>query len=382
MPASTIRHLGLALAILVATLAPEARADVFLDEDREVLLHGDVRFRLESDWSSRRSDGTEREDRDRARVRFRLGFRWDPLEHVGFGIRGRTGNTNSQQSPHVTVVQAGADGDADVLVDRAWVKFSGGRGWASVGRVGHPFWRQDELQLDDDIWLDGLTFGFRFPREHAEHRVHGAWGAVPEGEASLSWDEQGWLYGLQYVFTRELEGGEAFTVALSGIRIEDEPSRSNPVLADLDHTLWNLALQGRLRAGRVPVTLGLDVLHATDAPPKGTFNRDERDGWSLLVRFGSLEEKGDWLVGYQYARVEKFAVVPFLAQDDWLRWGSPTQTRSSNWEGHELRFGYALTKRMNLLLRVYVVEGVQLESADAVATEDGNRVRIDLNWRF
>jgi hypothetical protein len=75
-------------------------------------------------------------------------------------------------------------------------------------------------------------------------------------------------------------------------------------------------------------------------------------------------------------------VVARLAHDDWLRWGSGTDTRSSNFEGHEFRFAYAFGPSLNVMLRVYSVKGIELESATAVELEDGNRARLDLNIAF
>lgn len=64
-----------------------------------------------------------------------------------------------------------------------------------------------------------------------------------------------------------------------------------------------------------------------------------------------------------------------FAQDDWVRWGSATQTRGSNLKGHELRFGYGLAKDLNLLARLYLVESI-------TTVEDGKRFRIDLNYSY
>jgi hypothetical protein len=88
-----------------------------------------------------------------------------------------------------------------------------------------------------------------------------------------------------------------------------------------------------------------------------------------------LKERNDWLLGYYYAHVETFSVNASYAQDDWFRFGSGPQTDSSDYEGHEIRAGYAISKYINLLARLYFV--------DAITTEqDGNRFRLDLNWRF
>ena len=372
----------LALAC-VASLAGAgtARAEIALDEMKRVFVFGDLRLRLESDWSSTAPDGTERDDRDRARVRGRLGFRYQPTDHVGFLVRARSGNTNSQGSPHVTIVQSGDNGDGDILVDRAWVQFKGKRGWASIGRNGMPFWSQNEQLFDEDIWFDGAGFGFDWGEKPDKHMVRGALGSLPEGDASLSWDEEGLLMGVQYAWQRALERGSV-TVAAGVHVVEDDDEVANPVLLDQDYCIWALSFQRVFKAGELPLTLGVDVLHNSDAPPAGTWNRDERDGYVLSFQAGSTKEKGDWLVGYWFAHVEKFAVVPFLAQDDWMRWGSATQTRSSNYDGHELRLAYTFTKSMNLVARLFMVDGVELESPVAIAKEDGMRFRLDFNWKF
>ncbi|MDP7397065.1 MAG: hypothetical protein QF541_09355, partial [Lentisphaeria bacterium] len=104
-------------------------------------------------------------------------------------------------------------------------------------------------------------------------------------------------------------------------------------------------------------------------------NKDRNDGWDVYAKLGSLKEPGDFLAGYYYARVEKYAVARHLSQDDWFRWGSATQTRSSDYKGHEIRVAYAFTKKINLVARGYLV--------DAISTgEDGKRFRLDLNVKL
>ena len=378
-------HLRLLAAALLLSLVavPVVRAEIPLDDEQRVRLFGDLRLRYEKDWDSANDSGGRRDDRDRARIRVRLGFLWDPVEHLRFGIRGRTGNTDNQQSPHVTIWQdEGSKGDRDVLIDRWWVEGRWEHGSVQAGRIAHPFWRQTEMLFDDDIWLNGLGFKTSFGGDSAKHELRGAVATVPEGPASLDWDDQGWLYGLQYVFTRPLGDGRSFTAALAGIRIEDESTRANPVLLDLDWTIWALSLQGKLKAGELPVTLGAELFYNSDGPPKGTWNEDERNAWGLFVRFGGLSSKGDWVAGLHYARVEQLAYVPYLAGDDWMRWGSSTQTRATNYDGVELRGGYAFTDELNVLVRLFLVEGLELQGPASTTKEDGNRFRVDLNWKF
>jgi hypothetical protein len=122
-----------------------------------------------------------------------------------------------------------------------------------------------------------------------------------------------------------------------------------------DYTIWVGNVQGKLEIAGRPMTVGGDYMYNLedyDASDPGDHvtadNEDETDGWDVYVKYGSTKKKGDWLVGYWYARIEQFAVNNSMAQDDWVRWGSATQTRASNMKGHELRGAYALMKNMNL----------------------------------
>jgi len=59
------------------------------------------------------------------------------------------------------------------------------------------------------------------------------------------------------------------------------------------------------------------------------------------------------------------------------RWWSakPCAKAASDFKGHEIRHGYALSKNINVMARLYLV--------DAITTaQDGKRFRFDLNWKF
>ena len=131
----------------------------------------------------------------------------------------------------------------------------------------------------------------------------------------------------------------------------------------------------------LPFSLGADLFHnfedytAADVAPFPADSDDERLGYVFSAVLGQLHEQHDWLIGYYYAHIETFAVNASYAQDDWIRFGSGPQTDSSDFEGHEFRFAYSLSKQVNLVARLYLV--------DAITTvQDGDRFRLDLNWRF
>ncbi len=80
-----------------------ALAEIKLDEAGKIGLYGDFRFRFEDDFDSERVSGVERADRQRLRIRARIGFDYRPAPLFSFGVRFRTGAWEIQQSPHITI---------------------------------------------------------------------------------------------------------------------------------------------------------------------------------------------------------------------------------------------------------------------------------------
>lgn len=92
--------------------------------------------------------------------------------------------------------------------------------------------------------------------------------------------------------------------------------------ASRDYMIWVASAQ--LKFGKV--TLGADYMHNSedyDENDPDDFvsadTEDEVDGYVLSGKWGGLSNKGDWLAGYYYARVEALAVNSSYAQDDWVR---------------------------------------------------------------
>lgn len=370
-----------AVALSVMLVGAEPISAIDLDAGGRFRLFGDLRLRLESDRDSEGANGSKREDRDRARIRARLGLEYDASSIFQLGLRLRTGSVDSQQSPHITVhdFDDNPRGDEDILLDKYFVSAHSGRfrGW--LGRNSLPFWKQNELFWDDDVTPAGLAL--RWDPELAS----GAGLQLRTGIFKLldgGIDLHGEMAAGQLVFTRD--SGEVSWTAAGGLfALQGETGarhlrRGNGAR---DYTLWVGNLQAKAPVAGSDLTIGLDLMvnsesyDRADPDPFTAANHDQTDGFVVSVRWGRLVAAGDWLVGYWYARIETFAVNASHAQDDWIRWGSATQTDASDMKGHELRYAYALRQDLNVLARLYLVEAI-------TSRQDGNRFRADLNWRF
>lgn len=368
---------SIATLTLCVTIGPSALGDYDLTDDGQLSAYGDLRLRWESDFDSQRASGSPRADRDRFRIRARLGFKFKPDDTLLFNIRLRTGDKRSQQSPHMTIWQdPGNAGDQD--------DFSIGRLWAQwtineassviVGRNELALWKPNEMFWDDDVYVDGASFSHTRETPDATWTFNAALALLPDGDASHSVDQRSQVAVGQLVFKQRLNE-DPLALAQTLLYIRDKRGVVNTVNDDLDFFISYTNAQYVFAAeADVPLSVGADLMfnlkdgRAADNPKDGL-------GFDIYAKLGRFNQEGDWILGYWFARIEKWAVPRFMAQDDWFRWGSATQTRSSDFHGHELRAGYVIGDKVNLLARYYIAESI-------TSVEDGQRFRLDLNIKF
>ena len=351
----------------------------WLDGNTNLTFYGDIRLRYEVDWDSQTAAGVERDDRHRGRIRGRLGFNYRLSDEWSFGSRVRTGDSRSQTSPHLTfVTDDGTRDELDFVVDRYFVQYKEGALTSWGGRNLWPFWQQNELFWDEDVTPTGGAVSYDFKvGEGALTATAGAF-YLPDG----GYDLNGQLLGAQAKYTLPLKPSQfTFAGALHFMNGETGANNLRNRNGERDYLIGVGSAQWSIPVKEIPFALGADIFNnfkdydAADVAPFPAADRDETLGYVLSAQLGQLRNRNDWLVGYYYAHIETFAVNASYAQDDWHRFGGPTQTDSSDFEGHEFRVGYAFSPALNVVGRLFLVEAI-------TTGQDGNRFRLDLNWRF
>jgi hypothetical protein len=351
----------------------------WIDGNTNLTLSADLRLRYEVDWDSQDAAGVERDDRNRGRLRARFGAGYRFSDMWSAGARVRTGDSRSQQSPHLTfATDDGGRDELDFVVDRYFVQFQHEGFVAWGGRNTTPFWQQNEMFWDEDVPPTGVAGTYDHPV--GEGRMTAAVGAfyLPDG----GYDLNGQMLGGQLKYGRPL-GRSQFTVA-GGMHYMHGEEGANNLLSrngERDYLIGVASGQWSVPVRKKPLTVGADLFYnfedydAGDVDPFPAGDEDETLGYVFSVQWGQLKQRHDWLIGYSYAHIETFAVNASYAQDDWVRFGTGAQTAGTDIEGHEIRVGYALSDRMNVLARLYLVEAI-------TTGQDGNRFRLDFNWRL
>ena len=145
-------------------------------------------------------------DRDRFRLRARLGIDAQIDEGVSAGLRIATGNDNSPVSTNQTAGQNGPFAKYALWLDRAFIHlgpYHGVEGW--VGRSPNPFWTSD-LLFDEDLNFDGVAVTANEPITRSLN-LFGTIGAFPTYNTAFNFStnqafpkfrsRDAWLYGVQ-----------------------------------------------------------------------------------------------------------------------------------------------------------------------------------------
>lgn len=366
-------------AFVVATSLHAGTGIGWLDSHTNLTLNADVRLRYENDWDSRNAAGVERDDRDRGRVRARIGAGYAFTDDWSIGARVRTGSPDSQQSPHLTFASSDNKQDAfGVVPDRYFVQYKHGgfTGWG--GRNLTPFWQQNELFWDEDVTPTGMALSYDQKVGAGNLTATGGAFYLPDG----GYDLHGRMLAGQLKYTLPVHSSKLTWAA--GMHYLD--GRTGTTLlrnrnGERDYLIGVASAQWSVPVAKRPLAFGVDVFNnfrnytAAEVAPLPARNAKETFGYVLSAQWGQLKQAKDWMAGYYYAHIETLAVNASYAQDDWIRFGNGTQTDASDFRGHEFRLAYAFTKNLNVVARLYLVQAI-------TTVQDGKRFRIDLNWKF
>ena len=360
----------------------------------DLSIHGDMRFRVEQDWDSRFFNGDYREDRFRLRHRFRVGLKYQLNKEFSMGASIRSGVDESIQSPHNNLGHKELTG-YPVNIYRVYLKGEHNQFWWWAGKNDFPFWKQNELFWDDDVMPEGVSAGITIQEKGFTLKPRAAYFITNTGQGDFDPRDptNGAIDG--HMLAAQLELGyktDKFkttgAVGCYALRdINNVPTTDffyNGPRFKLDYSFVVSGVKFELNT-KTPITLGVDHfmnLENYDSLPYSLLNpvyKDQKTGLVLSAQIGKLKEQGDWLVGYYYVHKEELSVVSYYTEDDWARFGNINRNRNTNYSGHEIRFAYCFKPNFNVVARAYFVEGLVTPS---VATESGNRIRIDFNMKF
>jgi hypothetical protein len=387
-----------ALRVESEVLEPDAPGAVSApaDDSKTLLdrLHafGDIRVRYEHESNRPRS-----EDRNRGRLRFRIGADYELTDELLAGFRVRTGNPDDPNSSHQAL--GGMFDSFEINLDRLYLRYD--PGWmtdatgiattVTAGKFGNPFVKNPvygDLVWDADVNPEGLAgvFGYDFAEGslrftpaiyvlEEQSRADDGYLVTLQGSGEAHWDyfrarfASGW-----YRYFDLTPDGSEFSVRdnAGNLTCPDADVPPNGLgecyLSDFSivDTLASLTWEG----WKHPVTLAGELWVNTEA-----VNSDDI-GYALGVKVGGkVNEQHDWRMFYQWQRVEQESLFSGFAQDDF--------SLATNFQGHVFGLSYGLARGIYIRPWVLMSEAIRTGGSGSFADDDlQTRLRVELNASF
>lgn len=387
---------------------------------------GDLRVRYQSDRFAKNnalptsfaaagqtSVANTTEQRDRERVRARLGLLAKVTPGITAGFRLSTGNTSDPVSTNQTL--GTYENKYSIVFDRAYLKLDPKESLTvSGGRIPNPFFSTD-LVWDDDLNFEGVAASLHTPESSiAEFRPYLTAGAFPLQEIEQSTTVKAkdkWFWGTQAGFdwsmgynTRLKIGAAYYDFRnVEGVRtpVGEETSNNKTVplyrqkgnsVFDVDPTsatTWALASKFKL----INLTGSLDLAHfdpvhvilTGDFVKNIGFNRAEiltrttldlqpkNIGWQARVAVGIpvIKDSEDWQVFLGYRRLDRDAVLDAFTDSDFHLGGTDAK-------GYFIGGMYGIDKNTWLAARWMSANEVHATSLPLAI----DVLQVDLNAKF
>ncbi|MCK4794745.1 MAG: putative porin [Desulfobacteraceae bacterium] len=352
-----ILSIFIAFIILVLYTTPVTATNTVSDEN--LSFFGDVRYRFEQDDR----DHVTKKERDRHRIRARIGAKYSIDDNWGLRIRLATG-ANSRNSPHQTL---GSGGSEDFGLDQAYIKYTLYSFNAKFGKVATDYWATSEAVFDGDIQDEGVQINWKGPITlHAGYFILEEAGWEPDNpDSDVSYTTAQAAYGLD-------AAGLNIKVALGAVQLKGSATK---LLASDSTSTASVQMKGD--SWRV----AFDCLQG---------NADEEDrGYVAQARYKFTDWFG--LRAYYY-EIEAFASPGdgTFSQDNFP---TPGSTGVSNFEGYRVQADFKAAKNVSIDLRYYemqpIREGAELAllqamspNSDALLGDERSRYQLNLNLKF
>lgn len=338
-------------------------------------LGGDIRYRHENVGS----EGSAVSSYDKDRLRFRLGAKAQVDEEVGVEARLSTapGRVSTNQDLGTS---ANANANYSITLDRAafnWMLMSGLN--LKGGRIANPLYAAADADMvfDTDVNFDALALTYSTKMGSSEIFVNLMDSILDKNTSAYKSDV--------HQYTAQVGGKIAMDDQTLGVAVamhDFQNLQSHTILGSSATNTTYASAGTRYTYGYKPMVV--DVAFTTPVAGKplvasveyvrntNSDVTDDKDGYMVGVKYGSLKEKGDYALSYDYRVIKKDATVSVFTDGDSFGGGT-------NGNSHRLVASYQESKNMTANL-CYFMGKSGLASGDTEVAR--NKVAAEVVVKF
>jgi hypothetical protein len=367
-------------AILFMQLSLLAGGEEKLTEKKEekkqwtdnVIIKGDFRYRHETILEENSPE------RNRERFRMRIGADAKISDDFKAVFRLASGGDD----PVSTNQTLGSSFTSKtIMIDLAYFEWkpTNMKGFcATGGKVKNPFETpgKSDLIWDGDLTLEGMTASYTFSDSSIAPFVNAGGFWVEERGSAPDSGLLGAQVGLNIAFSKETKlklgvgyfdyqhtkGYRAFyggtTAPFKGFG--NSLDAGGNYLNDYDET--EVFSEFSFKAGGLPISIFADFVNNADADKNN-------NGYFIGFSLGKDKEAGDWLIRYDYRKLERDAVIGAFTDSDC--WGGGT-----NGKGHRISFSVVVAKNTMLGVTAF------FDKKDIISNTDYKRFQFDISFKF
>ncbi|MFO7553884.1 MAG: putative porin [Desulfobacterales bacterium] len=364
---------------------------------KDTKVSGDLRLRYEGIYNreGRQDDGTIKDlpTRDRFRIRARLFFDSNISDEVSTHFMLSTNQDTNREA--TTTNQSFTDdfNDKGIYLHRAYATYM--PNWfkkleLTGGKFKNTFLHTD-VMWDPDVNPEGFYEYYQYPGL-ANFKPFVQLGQMVVNEvkdetddaalfiyqAGFDWNigKVKWTLAGSYYDWANLENSKFLHEA------EYARGGGNSFIFDgetlqyaFDYNLWEGISLVNFKLAEIPTTLIFDyIVNTADNVPS-----DQDTAYYLGFELGKAKKKGDWSIGYKYARIERDALIGSMNDQDFY---------GANRKGHKAKFKYMVLDRLRFDVAYFYTDPVtDWDPSDVTFSknqerEHEDRVQTDLIFNF
>ncbi len=365
-----------ALAFVGSAAAEETKAPASWADTLK--LGGDFRFRHEY------IDQDGKEERQRQRIRARVGLTAKPSDEVTIGFQLSTSEGGDPVAGNQTLDNGFSR--KDVFIDLAYLDWHPGalEGLNFVGgKMPMPFHTVGDLVWDGDLNPEGVAIKGKFGGDGLDLFVNAGGFWVDERSSTT---DDAMLYGAQagaklkqddfsvlgavglYQY-ENLEGYPTLVDEEDGFGNSTSGGEEDPVTGEVSPLLYATGFEILDAIAEVGFNAGLPVSLFGNLAINNDADEDDT-AFQLGFKLGKTKDPGSFDFGYSYREVEANAVLGAFSDSDFLGGGT-------DGKGHKVALGYQINKILKAGLTYFMSEiGLDGDSTDY------DRLQLDLAAKF